>query len=119
MTAGWVAMRNSENRNEKRPEMQLGVRLSELQHAKLEALARRDGTSKSDVVRALVDAASVDTEIPAVPRLTEDEMLDILHAQARAGRTGALLALLKREQDRDPRARTLELFRAMVEERQQ
>jgi hypothetical protein len=99
--------------------MQLGVRLSDLQHAKLEALAERDGTSKSDVVRALIDAVSVDVEIPAAPRLSEDEILDLLHQRARAGRTSALLALLKREEDRDPRARTLELFRAMVEERRQ
>jgi hypothetical protein len=98
--------------------VQLGVRLSDLQHAKLEAIARRDGKSKSDVVRALVDAASVEVEIAAVPRMTEDELLDVLHQQARAGRTSAVLALLKREEEQDPQARVIAMFQEMAGGRQ-
>jgi hypothetical protein len=76
------------------------LRMSASQQAKLDALAERAGTTRSGVVRRLIDAAATDIRVPGA-RLTESELLDLLHEQARAGRTAAIVTLLRREDQRD------------------
>lgn len=58
--------------------MQLGVRLSTSQHAKLAAMARRIGKSKSDVIRHWIDTADPEAEVDAPPAPTEEELLELL-----------------------------------------
>jgi hypothetical protein len=76
------------------------LRMSEAQAARLDALAERDGVTRSKVVRRLIDGAAMDVPVSS-ERLTESELLDLLHEQARAGRTAAILALLRRDDQRD------------------
>jgi hypothetical protein len=75
------------------------VRMSSSQQAKLDALAQRAATTRSGIVRRLIDAAATDVRVSG-ERLTESELLDLLHEQARAGRTGAIVTLLRREDQR-------------------
>ena len=51
-------------------------------------------------MRRLIDAAAQDIRVPG-ERLTESELLHLLHEQARAGRTAAIVSLLRREDQRD------------------
>jgi hypothetical protein len=76
------------------------LRMSEAQAARLDTLAERAGVTRSKAVRRLIDGAAMDVPVPAA-RLTESELLDLLHEQARAGRTAAILALLRRDDQRD------------------
>jgi Ribbon-helix-helix protein, copG family len=86
------------------------LRMSEAQAARLDALAQRARVTRSGLVRRLIDAASMDVRVPG-ERLIESESLDLLHEQARSGRTAAILALLRRGDQRDDVDRLLgELF---------
>ena len=76
------------------------LRMSASQQARLDALAERAGTTRSGVVRRLIDSAGADVRVPD-ERLTESELVDLLHEQARAGRTAAIALLLRREDQRD------------------
>jgi hypothetical protein len=76
------------------------LRMSVAQQRKLDVLAERAGTTRSGIVRRLIDAAATDVRVPG-ERLTESELLDLLHEQARAGRTAAIVTLLRREDERD------------------
>jgi hypothetical protein len=95
----------------------VSVRLSPPQLAKLDALAERGGVSRSQVIRRLIDAAGGDVPVPS-ERLTREEALDLLHEQARSGRTAAISEVLRRQEAEDPRARALAVFEAMARERQ-
>jgi hypothetical protein len=77
------------------------LRMSEAQAARLDALAESAGVTRSKAVRRLIDGAAMDVPVSS-ERLTESELLDLLHEQARAGRTAAILALLRRDDQRDP-----------------
>jgi hypothetical protein len=83
------------------------LRMSAAQQVKLDALAERAGTTRSGLVRRLIDAAATDVRVPG-ERLTESELLDLLNEQARAGRTAAIVTLLRREDQRDGVDRLLE-----------
>ena len=83
------------------------LRMSGQQRAKLDALAERANATPSGVVRRLIDQATTDIRVPG-ERLTESELLDLLNEQARAGRTAAILALLRRGDQRDGVDRLLE-----------
>jgi predicted transcriptional regulator len=96
----------------------VSVRLSPSQTARLDELARRAGVSRSQILRRLIDKAAADIGVPAV-RLSRGEALDLLHEQARAGRTSAIVEILRREALEDPRERALLAFQQMVEERRQ
>ena len=85
------------------------LRMTESQMAKLDALAERAGITRSKVVRRLIDAAGMDIRVPG-ERLTESELIDLLNEQARAGRTAAIVTLLRRENQRDEVDRLLEEF---------
>jgi hypothetical protein len=76
------------------------LRMSVAQQARLDALAERAGVTRSGLVRRLIDAAATDVRVPG-ERLTESELLDLLHEQARAGRTAAIVTLLRRGDQRD------------------
>jgi hypothetical protein len=67
---------------------------------KLDTLAERAGLARSGIVPRLIDSAASDVRVPG-ERLTESELLDLLHEQARAGRTAAIVTLLRREDQRD------------------
>jgi hypothetical protein len=75
--------------------------------AKLDALAERAGLTRSGIARRLIDEASADVSVPS-ERLTESELLDLLHEQARGGRVAAILALLRLEDQKDDVTRALE-----------
>jgi hypothetical protein len=79
------------------------------QQVKLDELAARASTTRSGMVRRLIDtaAAEADVRIPG-ERLTESELLDLLNEQARAGRSSAIIHLLQREDQRDSVDRLLE-----------
>jgi hypothetical protein len=70
------------------------------------------------VLRRLIDEAAGGIDVPAV-RLTPDEALDLLHEQARAGRTSAIVEILRRAAQEDPRERALLAFEQLAEERRQ
>jgi hypothetical protein len=74
---------------------------------KLDTLAERAGLTRSGIVRRLIDEASADVPVPS-ERLTESELLDLLNEQARAGRTAAIVTLLRREDGRDDVDRLIE-----------
>jgi hypothetical protein len=76
------------------------LRLTSSQLARLDVLAERAGVTRSGVVRRMIDAAASDVRVPG-ERLTESELLDLLHEQARAGRVAAIVTLLRREDQRD------------------
>jgi hypothetical protein len=82
------------------PVVDVHLRMSTSQMAKLDALAERAATTRSGLVRRLIDAAATDVRVPG-ERLTEAELLDLLHEQARAGRTAAIVTLLRRGDQRD------------------
>ena len=67
------------------------LRMSGAQQVKLDALAERAGTTRSGVVRRLINTAGADVRAPS-GRLSEAALLDLLHEQARSGRTAAILA---------------------------
>ena len=91
----------------------LSVRLSASQAARVDELARRAGVSRSQAVRRLIDRAAADVDVGVV-RLSPDEALDLLHEQARAGRTSAIVEVLRRDAQQDPRERALEALEAMA-----
>jgi hypothetical protein len=83
------------------------LRMSVAQQSKLDVLAERAGTTRSGVVRRLIDEAASGVRVPG-ERLSESELLGLLHEQAKAGRVAAILALLRREEQRDEVDRALE-----------
>jgi hypothetical protein len=85
------------------------LRMSPSQQAKLDMLAERASTTRSGLVRRLIDAAAAEADV-RIPgeRLTESELLDLLNEQARAGRSSAIIHLLQREDQRDWVDRLLE-----------
>lgn len=76
------------------------LRMTVSQQRKLDVLAERASTTRSGVIRRLIDAAAADVRLPG-ERLTESELLDLLNEQARAGRSSAIIHLLQREDSRD------------------
>jgi hypothetical protein len=76
------------------------LRMTSAQQHKLDVLAERAATTRSGVVRRLIDMAAADVRVPG-ERLTESELLDLLNEQARAGRSSAIIHLLQREGQRD------------------
>jgi hypothetical protein len=76
------------------------LRMTSAQQHKLDVLAERAATTRSGVVRRLIDQAAADVSVPG-ERLTESELLDFLNEQARAGRSSAIIHLLAREDQRD------------------
>jgi hypothetical protein len=74
--------------------------MSATQQHKLDVLAERAGTTRSGIVRRLIHQAATDVRVPG-ERLTESELLDLLHEQARSGRVAAIVTLLRREDQRD------------------
>ena len=83
------------------------LHMTSQQQVKLDVLAERASTTRSGVVRRLIDAAAADVRIPG-ERLTESELLDLLHEQAKAGRVAAIVSLLRREDQRDEVDRLIE-----------
>jgi hypothetical protein len=85
------------------------LRMSPSQQAKLDMLAERASTTRSGLVRRLIDAAAAEADV-RIPgeRLTESELLDLLNEQARAGRSSAIIHPLQREDQRDWVDRLLE-----------
>ena len=83
------------------------LHMTSQQQGKLDVLAERASTTRSGVVRRLIDAAAADVRIPG-ERLTESELLDLLHEQAKAGRVAAIVSLLRREDQRDEVDRLIE-----------
>jgi hypothetical protein len=81
--------------------------MSLAQQVKLDALAERAGLTRSGLVRRLIDAAATDVSVPS-ERLSESELVDLLHEQAKAGRVAAILGLLRREDQRDEVERAIE-----------
>ena len=96
----------------------VSVRLSPAQAARLGELARRAGVSRSQALRRLIDEATADISVGAV-RLSKYEALDLLHEQARAGRTSAIVEILRRAAQEDPRERALLAFEQLAAERRQ
>ena len=86
--------------------------------AKLDELAGRLGVTRSQLLRRLVDSATADVAATS-SRLTEEEALDLLHEQARAGRVSALVEILRRCREEDPRARAFLALEQLVAERRQ
>jgi hypothetical protein len=76
------------------------LRMTVSQQERLDVLAERASTTRSGVIRRLIDQAAADVRIPG-ERLTESELLDLLNEQARAGRPSAIIHLLQRENQRD------------------
>ena len=85
------------------------LRMTVSQQVKLDELAARARTTRSGLVRRLIDAAAAEADV-RIPgeRLTESELLDLLNEQARAGRSSAIIHLLQREDQRDSVDRMLE-----------
>jgi hypothetical protein len=69
------------------------LRMSAAQQHKLDVLAERANTTRSGVVRRLIDAAAAGFRVPG-ERLAESELLDLLNEQARAGQSSAIIHLL-------------------------
>ena len=99
-------------------EAHLRVRLTEQQMAKLDELADRMGVTRSQVIRRLLDDATGDLKATS-RRLTEGEALDLLHEQARGGRVSAIVEVLRRERDEDPRQRAFMALEQLAAERRQ
>jgi predicted transcriptional regulator len=95
----------------------LTIRMPASQVAKLDELAGRTGVTRSQVLRRLVESATADVGATSC-RLTEDEALDLLHEQARAGRVSAIAEVLRRHREDDPRARAFLAFEQLAAERQ-
>jgi hypothetical protein len=91
----------------RRAVLDVHLRVSGAQMAKLDVLAERAGTTRSGVVRRLIDEASANVRVPG-ERLSESELLDLLNEQARAGRTAAIVTLLRREEQKDDVDRLIE-----------
>ena len=100
------------------PEEHLRVRLTAQQMEKLDQLAEKTGVNRSQVVRRLLDDATSDLKATS-KRLTEEEALDLLHEQARGGRVSAIVEVLRREQEEDPRQRAFLAVEQLAEERRQ
>ena len=66
-------------------------------------------TTRSGLIRRLIDAAAAEADV-RIPgeRLTESELLDLLHEQSRGGRSSAITHLLQRQDSRDSVDRLLE-----------
>jgi hypothetical protein len=85
----------------------LTIRLTDRMSEQLEALAHERGLSRARFVRQLISeaVAGVATAVPAPP--TEEELVAILAEKARQGNVAAIRTLRVREEQRDPRERTL------------
>jgi hypothetical protein len=85
------------------------MRLTASQLKKLDELAARASTTRSGLIRRLIDVAAAEANV-RIPgeRLTESELLDLLNEQARSGRSSAIIHLLQREDQRDSVDRMLE-----------
>lgn len=83
------------------------IRLTDRMSEQLEALAHERGLSRARFVRQLISeaVAGVATAVPAPP--TEEELVAILAEKARQGNVAAIRTLRVREEQRDPRERTL------------
>jgi antitoxin component of RelBE/YafQ-DinJ toxin-antitoxin module len=99
-------------------EAHLRVRLTEQQMERLDALAGRMGVTRSQVIRRLLNDATEDLKATS-RRLTEEEALDLLHEQARGGRVSAIVEVLRRERDEDPRQRAFMALEQLAAERRQ
>lgn len=94
----------------------LSVRLPKATLARLDALARDRGVTRTRAIRQLLDAGLADRPmVPSEPP-TEAELVTLLAERARAGNVSAIRSLLAREHLTDPRERAVALFAAMVQE---
>ena len=89
--------------------------MSASQVGKLDELADRMGLTRSQLLRRLVDATA-DMKTTS-KRLTEEEALDLLHEQARGGRVSAIVEVVRRYREEDPRKRAFLALERLAEER--
>ena len=78
--------------------------MSASQVGKLDELADRMGLTRFQLLRRLVDDATADMKTTS-KRLTEEEALDLLHEQAGGGRVSAIVEVVRRYREEDPRKR--------------
>jgi hypothetical protein len=96
----------------------LTIRLTDRMSEQLEALAHERGLSRARFVRQLISeaVAGVATAVPAPPT---EELVAILAEKARQGNVAAIRTLRVREEQRDPRERTLLALQQLATERSQ
>ena len=93
----------------------LSVRLTDRMFLQLDALAAERGIDRTRVVRQLLEAGLRDRPAPPSEGPSEEELLDLLAEKARMGNLAAIRTLLLREEQKDPRAQAIALFRTMAE----
>lgn len=96
----------------------LTMRVTQSQVERIDALADSMNLTRSQLLRRLIDDATEDVKASS-RRLSEDEALDLLHEQARAGRVSAIVEVLRREREQDPRQRAFMALEQLAEERRQ
>ena len=96
---------------------QLSVRLTDLMFAQLDGLAEERGITRTRLVRQLLEAGLRDRPAPTSEPPSEAELVALLSEKARQGNVSAIKSLLVREESKDPHARALAVFEAMVESR--
>ena len=93
----------------------LSVRLTDSMFLQLDALAAERAADRTRLVRQLLEAGLRDRPAPPSDTPSEDELLALLTERARAGNVAAIRTLLLREEQKDPRAQAIALFRTMAE----
>ena len=87
--------------------------------ARLDALARERGVTRTRLMRQALERLEVGVGSPSsVDPPDEQELLDLLAEKARQGNVAAIRSLLAREEMTDPRARAVALFQQLALERQ-
>ena len=95
------------------------VRLTDRMAAQLGAAAHKQGVPPARFVRQLIGQAVASEPVSSPEAPTETELIALLSEKARHGNVAAIRSLLAREHVTDPRARAMELFAQMVQERRQ
>jgi hypothetical protein len=98
---------------------QLTFRLPTALIGRLDTMAKRDGTTRTQIVRRILEAGtSGEAAPPASEPPSEDELLDLLGESARNGNVAAIRSLLIRT-EADPQRQALAALEALAQDRRQ
>ena len=86
--------------------------------AQLDRMAADLKISRADLVRKALQGILDGQPLPPQAPMTEDEIVQRLTEKARSGSVSALRAMLTREASKDPRERSAEILRSMIEDQE-